>query len=194
MRIFFGAVCFLFTVSLFAQTGGNNGAAAGTAQATAPASGDSVGVPATYRDFSLGMSLDDLKNALTQDALFNFHESDVSFGPAKDESYIETTGFSFVRRALFQIQAGNVFAMAFTLNTTLIDHYSVFTTLTKKYGEPKILDPKQAVWEDDNVRLSLERPLTIRYIDKKTFNQILEDSKAKKSEEVRMREDFLNDF
>jgi hypothetical protein len=176
MRIFFGVVCFLFSVSLFAQT-------------AAP-----VAIPTAYRSFALGMSLDDLKNALTEDALFNFHESDVSFGPAKDESYIETTGFSFVRRALFQIQAGNVFVMAFTLNTTLIDHYSVFTTLTKKYGEPKTLDPKQAVWEDDSVRLTLERPLTIRYIDKKTFSQILEDSKAKKSEEIRMREDFLNDF
>ena len=171
MRIFFVAVCFQFTASLFAQTG--------DAQTAAPASGDPAAIPAAYRGFSLGMSLGDLKNALAEDALFNLHESDISFGPAKDESYIETTGFSFVRRALFQIQAGAVFVMAFTLDVTLIDYYSVFTALAKKYGEPKTLDPKQAVWEDDGVRLTLERPLTVRYIDKKVFSQILEDSKAK---------------
>jgi hypothetical protein len=152
-------------------------------------------LPSSYRGFSLGMSLDELKDALIKDALFTFRgDPDVSFEPSRQEDYVETLGHSFIRRALFQTKEDKVYVMAFTMNTTLMDHYSVFTSLVKKYGEPKSLNPKTAVWEDDNVRLSIERPLTVKYIDKQAFNKVLDESNAQKSEDIRLREDFLNDF
>jgi hypothetical protein len=182
MRHFFICFCLLIAFS-------------GYAQDTEAAGNGAQPLPASYRGISLGMSLDGLKSALSQDALFGYRgDKDVSFAPSREESYIETSGSSFVRRALFQTKSDKVYVMTFTLNTSLIDHYSVFTAFVKKYGEPKALDPKQAVWEDDNVRLSLERPLTVKYIDKQTFNKVLDESNAVKNEEIRLREDFLDDF
>ncbi|MDR3342595.1 MAG: hypothetical protein LBT14_07395 [Treponema sp.] len=152
-------------------------------------------LPRVFRDLSLGMGLEDLKGVLQQDALFHFRgDRDVSFLPLREQSLVETTGPSFIRRAFFQLRDGTVFLMAFTLNMELVDHYSVFTSFVKKYGEPGLLDPKQAVWESDTTRIAIERPLTVKYIDKQVFNELLDESKANASKEVRLREDFLDGF
>ncbi|MDR1286813.1 MAG: hypothetical protein LBK08_04315 [Treponema sp.] len=141
------------------------------------------------------MSLDDLKAGLAGDSLFTFRgDRDVSFLPQRDQSLIETTGPSFIRRAFFQLRDGEVFIMGFALNTAIIDHYSVFTSLVKKYGEPSALDPRQAVWERDGTRISIERPLTVKYMDMRVFNGIIDEAALAESREIRLREEFLGEF
>jgi hypothetical protein len=84
--------------------------------------------------------------------------------------------------------------MAFTMNTELIDHYSVFTSLVSKYGQPESLSPAEAVWENGDTRIIIERPLTVKYIDKQVFDAILAESQAKTATAVVLREAFLNEF
>jgi hypothetical protein len=152
-------------------------------------------LPRTYRDMYLGMSIENLQEALINDNLFHYRgERDVSFLPASNQNVIETTGFSFIRRAFFQLREGQLFTMAFVLNTTLIDYYSVFTTFVNRYGDPTSLDPRQAVWENGETRISIERPLTVRYIDMAVFNQLTTESRVTEARETRLREEFLNDF
>ena len=148
-----------------------------------------------FRGIELGMGLDDLKETLSGDGLFHFRgDRDVSFLPAREQSLIETTGSSFVRRAFFQLRDGELFIMAFSLNTNLIDHYSVFTTFVRKYGEPVYLDPREAVWDTDETRIAIERPLTVKYIDKQVFNDIMDESTLIESRHVQMRQEFLDEF
>jgi hypothetical protein len=152
-------------------------------------------LPSGFREFSLGMEIDALKAGLHKDALFNFREDrDVSFLPNRDQSLIETTGFSFIRRAFFQLRNGKLFIMAFNLDTSLVDHYSVYTSFVKKYGEPVSLNPREAVWESDGVRLAIERPLTVKYIDKQVFNEVIAESETTESAEIVRRQEFLDDF
>jgi hypothetical protein len=151
--------------------------------------------PRQYRELSLGMGLEELKEALQKDKLFNYRgDRDVSFLPVREEILVETAGLSFVRRAFFQLRESRVFIMAFTLDTRFIDHYSVFTAMVKKYGEPKSLSPAESVWESEETRVSVERPLTVKYIDKTVFNQLLEESKNPESRQLLLREEFLGDF
>jgi hypothetical protein len=84
--------------------------------------------------------------------------------------------------------------MGFALHTGLVDHYSVFTGLMQKYGEPVYLDPKQAVWEAGDTRISLERPLTVKYIDLRVFNEIIGESALNESAETKRRQEFLDEF
>ena len=152
-------------------------------------------LPRQFRQIYLGMNLDDLKDALLNDGYFNFRgDRDVSFLPAREQSLVETTGSSFIRRAFFQLRDGEVFIMAFTLNTELIDHYSIFTQFTEKYGQPSYLDPRTSIWETEDTRISVERPLTVKYIDKIVFNDINNESALIQSGHVRMRQDFLDEF
>jgi len=176
----------LFSPGIYAQTGNSN---------VSPVEGDSKALPRQFREISLGMSLDNLKDALLQDKLFNFRgDRDVSFLPAREESLVETTGSSFVRRAFFQLRDGLLFIMSFTLDTNLLDHYSMFTNLVEKYGQPSYLDPKESVWETEDTRITLERPLTIKYVDKKVFNDIISESALIQSRRVRERQEFLDEF
>jgi len=152
-------------------------------------------LPMQFRELTLGMSMDDLKAALVNDTLFNFRgDRDVSFLPAREENLIETSGSSFIRRAFFQIRDGALFIMSFTLNTDMVDHYSVFTTFVQKYGQPSDLNPRESVWENDDVRITVERPLTVKYIDKKAFNDIINESELVQSRRVRLNQEFLNEF
>jgi hypothetical protein len=152
-------------------------------------------LPRSFRQLRLGMTLDELKKALEEDGLFEFRgDRDVSFLPVKEENLVETAGLSFIRRAFFQLRDGRVFIMAFRLDPVSIDHYSVFTSFIKKYGEPGSLSPAESVWENGETRISIERPLTVKYIDMTIFKAIMGEAKAEEAAEIFRRQGFLNEF
>ncbi|MCL2214396.1 MAG: hypothetical protein FWC06_04200 [Treponema sp.] len=152
-------------------------------------------LPRQFREITLGMSLDDLKSSLLIDPYFNFRgDRDISFLPSREQSLVETTGSSFIRRAFFQLRDGLVFIMSFTLNTQVIDFYSIFTQFTEKYGQPSYLDPQIAVWESEGTRVAIERPLTVKYIDRIVFNDIINESGVIESNQVHLRQEFLDEF
>ncbi|MDR2073749.1 MAG: hypothetical protein LBP60_10005 [Spirochaetaceae bacterium] len=176
-------------------------AQAGTMEVFIPARPGPAIVPGSeelaraFRELRLGMDLEELKKALAGDGLFEFRgDRDVSFLPAKEENLVETTGLSFIRRAFFQLREGRVFIMAFSLDPSMIDHYSVFTSLIEKYGEPVLLNPREAIWENGETRISIERPLTVKYIDMTVFKAIMGEAKAEEAAEVFRRRGFLDEF
>jgi hypothetical protein len=188
-----GLVFFSLVTVLWGQDAAEEPAAAeGSAAPAAPPEGE---LPRKFREFSLGMNLEDLKGELIKDGLFSFRgDQDVSFLPVREQTLVETTGLSFIRRAFFQLRDASVFIMAFSLDPRLIDHYSVFTSLVKKYGEPHSLDPGQAVWESDDTRVSIERPLTVKYIDKRVFGELINEGRTMELGELFLREEFLREF
>ena len=152
-------------------------------------------LPSSYRGVSLGMSLDEVKAALLDNPIFGYRgDRDVSFIPGGERQLIETSGISFIRNAWFQFYDGKLYNMSFALDSDRIDYFSLFSSLTDKYGEPQELSPSSAVWLSDAVRLSLERPLTIKYIDTATFSSILETDFDSRAEEEIKRENFISDF
>ena len=151
--------------------------------------------PRQFRELALGMALEDLKTALVNDNLFAFRgDRDVSWLPIREETLVETAGISFIRRAYFQLADGEVYIMSFTLDPRFMDHYSVFTAFVRRYGEPQSLSPGESVWENGETRVAIERPLTIKYIDRSVFNRLVEDSRINESREMLRREEFLADF
>jgi hypothetical protein len=159
--------------------------------------------PRTFRGIFLGMGLEALKEAIRSDGIFSFREDrDVSFLPSdREQTLVETQGLSYIRRAFFQLRYGEVFIMSFALDTSLVDHYSVFTSFVNRYGEPISLNPQEAVWETDTTRVSIERPLTVKYIDKYNFEmfkqspeEILVSPSAGGAREMLNRNEFLEGF
>jgi hypothetical protein len=152
-------------------------------------------LPRAFRELTLGMSLDELRAALEADNAFVFRgDRDVSFLPRSNQNLVDSAGFDFIKRAFFQLQDEKVFVMSFTLNPDKVDHYSVFTRFTEKYGQPDYLDPKQSEWENDDTRIYIERPLTVKYIDKTVFDRIVDESRTAESNSLIQKQNFLNDF
>jgi len=152
-------------------------------------------LPRSFRGLSLGMSLEELQAALKADSAFAFRgDRDVSFLPDSNQNLVDSAGYDIIKRAFFQLKDGKVFIMSFTLNTDKIDHYSVFTTFTGKYGQPLLLDPKQSEWENSDTRIYIERPLTVKYIDRTVFDAIVSESQTVQSNSLIQKQIFLDDF
>ena len=186
--------CAALTLPAAALDAQASGSPAGRTQATgAPAAVQPL--PQGFRGLILGMGLDQAKQALKADPLFRYRgDPDVSFLPQTKQYLIECTGASFLRRAYFQFADGRLFIMILVLDEQRLDHYSMFRTLSAKYGQPTSLSPQETVWQSDAVRFSLERPLTVKYVDARTFAAVLSQGGAQKDLEQLSREKFLAQF
>ena len=166
-------------------------ATAAIPSATSP-SGTPAALPGEFRGIKLGMSIEEVETLLSKDSIFLYRgPEDVSLLPARNQSLIEASGDSFVKRAFFQFYDSKLWVIVIFLNPEKMDHYSLYTTLVAKYGAPGLLDPKEARWEDKATRMALERPLTLRYMDMAVFAKLAEGSAAAAGAEELARRDFL---
>ncbi len=155
----------------------------------------SAGLPRGFRGVELGMSLAEVEEVLKSDELFLYRGGpDVSLLPRPNEKLLEVQGLSFVKRAFFQFHEDKLFSAIYVLNPEKMDHYSVFTRLSERYGKPGSLSPRESVWSDGSVSVSLERPLTVKYLDLGVLDKFRQSSQVRQSWEDLSRQDFLDSF
>lgn len=150
-------------------------------------------LPLGYGSVKLGMSMDDVKQALSQNANFGYRgERDVSLLPGENRALISTTGILFLDECWFQFDKDRLYIITINLNTEQIDYYSVFSKLCEKYGQPNSLSPKKSEWKNDSVIMSLEKPLALKYTDVKIFEELQNKSNVRESAEEYNRKNFLD--
>jgi hypothetical protein len=151
--------------------------------------------PLGFAGIEMGMELDVVKELLKRDSQFRFRgDPDVSMLATPNESLIETEGLSFIDRAYFQFYEGRLYTIILALDPEKIDHYTMYSTLVDRYGEPTSLDPSEAVWEFDFIRMALERPLSVKYVDTVAFGSILRENAKAESLNALSRDRFLDQF
>ncbi|MCR5289796.1 MAG: hypothetical protein K6E51_07380 [Treponema sp.] len=154
-------------------------------------------LPMGYKNVRLGMTVDEVKETLKKTAEFGYHgDRDVSLLPGENRVLIETDALaghviSYLDRCWFQFYEDKLYIITLNMNKEKVDHYTLFSTLTEKYGNPVALSPDKSVWENDAVRMSLEKPLTIKYVDMKVFNSLQEKSLVNKAASEQTRDMFL---
>jgi len=165
------------------------GAPAGAQAADRPAG------PRGFRGVELGMGLEQVKARLAADALFGYRgDPDVSLLPTPQQSLIECSGISWVRRAFFQFHEDRLLSIILVLDDRRLDYYTLYETLNRKYGGSTRLDPSEAVWEFPGVRLSLERPLSVKYLDSGRFDALREQGQAGEALSEISKQKFLEEF
>lgn len=175
--------------SVFAAAQGAGGAA-GAAAASAPGPG-----PRGFRSITLGMDMESVKKLLATDSLFNYRgEPDVLFTPDRKRTIIDCSGNSFIDRAYFQFSDNRLYIITIVLNARVLDYYTMFTTLVKKYGESTSLDPDAAVWSFSATRMSLEKPLRVKYIAIDVFTRLKDAGVAAERVQDMTRARFLEEF
>jgi hypothetical protein len=159
------------------------------------ASSAASALPRSFRGISLGMDIDQVKKALLADALFGYRgDPDVSMLPQSHQYLIECAGHSYIRRAYFQFADKRLLTMILVLDAEKLDYFSLYSALSAKYGQPTSLSPQEAVWQSDSVRLSLERPLTVKYIDQAAFTSLVGKAGAPSDLESLSKEKFIEQF
>lgn len=163
-----------------------------------PAAGEAdtgTGIPQGFQDYRLGAFLDDVKKSLADDPNFLYRgDPDVSFLASPNESLIDADGYAFIEEGLFQFHRGRLYLITLVLNQDYIDHYTMYTRLAGKYGDPKILGPAKMLWDFGDISLVLEKPLRIKYIDDIVFESLIEVREEKERTDVQARESFLDRF
>lgn len=152
-------------------------------------------LPLGFVDYRLGMSLEEVKRLLQQDGNFRYRgDPDVTFLLRPNTHLIDAEGAFFIRRGFFQFREDRLIILTLELNPQRIDYFSVFTALRRKYGEPTRLDPQGAFWEGEEVVLSLERPLSVKYQDRRTMEQLRQAARTTQTIQALTRERFLEQF
>lgn len=152
-------------------------------------------LPTSFRAISLGMSLETVKDELKADPVFGYRgERDFSLLPTKNRSSIETEGSAFISRVWLQFYNETLYTLTLKLNTDKVDYYSIYSHFVNKYGEPLDINPHRAIWENETTRITIERPLTVKYLDLSTFSSLLDKSKTEKVKSDINRENFINSF
>lgn len=152
-------------------------------------------LPASFRGIALGMDIETVKENLKADPLFGYRgERDLSLLTVPNRSSIETIGTSFISRAWFQFYEEALYTISLKLNTEKVDYYSIYSRFVQKYGEPLDINPHRAIWENETVRITVERPLTVKYLDRAVFNSLLEKAQREKTKSELSREEFINAF
>lgn len=147
-----------------------------------------------FRELRLGMSLAAAEKALSGDTYFDYHKPDVSMLPKPDDNLIECPGYTFIRRAYFQFHDKLLYIITLVLNPTELDFYTMYTTLVAKYGQPTSLNPQEVVWESSDYRLSLEHPLSVKWVDRRIFDEVKAAGKMRESARAVSRAEFLQQF
>ena len=152
-------------------------------------------LPMGYKEIQLGQTVEEVREILEKDSSFGFRgERDVSLLPTEERVLIETSGSSFFDRCWFQFYEGKLYSIILNINPERMDYFSMFKTFTQKYGGPTFLNPSKSEWKNDIVLLSLEKPLTVKYLDIKVFNELQEVSEKATSTEDYLRKRFLESF
>ncbi len=157
----------------------------------------SFALPAGYGSLKLGMSVDQVKTELKKNSDFGYRgDRDVTLSPGTKQVLIETDSsknpYSFFTRCWFQFVDDRLFSITLNLNPSKVDHFAVFSSLTEKYGMPTDINPKRSSWEDSSVLMSLERPLTLKYVDAAVLKKMQDESGVQKTVEEKLVDEFLN--
>lgn len=158
--------------------------------------GDDTSVPTGFDTIALGAARSEVQELLQDNSYFRYRgDPDVSLLPSlRDRSVIEAEGRTFIDRAFFQFNEQALYIIILQLNPDRMDHYSVYQSLTTQYGEATRVGPQEILWEWENVRLSLERPLTVKYIDVPVFEELRGEAQVERSLREVTRDRFLEDL
>jgi hypothetical protein len=152
-------------------------------------------LPSGYGQYGFGLSLEEVKELLGADISFAYRgDPDVQMLPVRRSPVIETAGTGFITRGYFQFRDDALYMILLELQPGRLDYYTMYRTLQEKYGEPARLSPVDMVWETESVRLVLERPLTVKYLDLEAFREIRDEARVEQSLREISRDRFLEKF
>lgn len=151
--------------------------------------------PNGFMEITLGMELEQVKELLQSNSEFLYTgDPDVTILRDPDRTLIEAEGFNYIARGMFQFVDNKLFSITLEISRGEFDHYTLFSAFTEKYGNPDSITPSVSQWEYPDILFSLERPLTVKYIDRGVFQGIIREGLASESRSGVLKEEFLNEF
>lgn len=155
--------------------------------------GDTSPLPRGFRALQLGLSLEAAREILEGEPNFLFRgEPDVSLLSRPNESLIDSRGAGYIERGIFQFHEKVLYSITLVFDPEMMDFSTIFAALVEKYGPFLSLDPTTVRWENDEVRLFLEKPCTLKYLYWPTFEDIRRRAVREESLRALSKAEFLD--
>lgn len=153
-------------------------------------------LPLGFDEITFGMTVDEVKKLLKESRNFNFREAEVTFTPDREKKVLESDGLSFLDRGIFQFRDESLYIIILHIDAGKIGYFTMYQTLTEKYGNPDRLSPGNSEWESEDVIMTLEKsdPVTLKYVYRPVYLEILDESGVEESLEELSRSLFLDQF
>lgn len=145
-----------------------------------------------YKDIKLGMNQAQVKSILGKSIDFSINKEEIlTMRLEPDTEIISTEGLGFIISGYFHFSHDQLFQILLKLSETKIGYYYILTKFTNSFGKPNSLDPEKASWENDKVRIILEKPCTLKYIYLPVWNGLVKE-KEKNDLFEKDREKFVD--
>ena len=149
-----------------------------------------------YKNIKLGMSQQEVKSILQKSTDFNMKKEEIlSFRMEPDTEIISTEGYGYIIFGYFHFSHDQLFQILLKLSEEKVGYYYLLTNFTNRFGKPQKFSPTRAIWENEKIRIVIEKPCTLKYIYLPVWNGLV-DKKDETSDEIYgvNREKFVDDL
>ena len=148
-----------------------------------------------YKDIKLGMSKEQVQSILEKSIEFNFKKEEIlTFRLEPDTEIISTEGLSYIIYAYFHFNHNQLFQIILKLSENKIGYYYLLKKFTERFGKSTELSPTRSIWDNEKVRIIIEKPCTLKYVYLPVWNGLLkEDNTSDKLLDLN-REKFVDDL
>lgn len=149
-------------------------------------------LPKGINGIELGMKSSEVIERLVGNELFSYVPKYFRMSSKYEKSILSVEGRGFIDMAYFYFSEDDILvSFSLFLKDEYISYGTVFSDFQNKYGR-SVLTPEEAKWADGNVSISVEQPLSIKFVLEEYIPS--NEGEVQKEELVLDREKFLDYF
>ncbi|HOF01323.1 MAG TPA: hypothetical protein PK385_03785 [Spirochaetota bacterium] len=148
-----------------------------------------------FKDFKLNQTQSEVKELIKKSFDFaNRRDEAISIRLEPDTDIITAEGLGFIKIGYFHFNKDKLFQIFLKLDEKRLGYYLILKRFTEKFGNPTSLEPKSAFWENEEVKIIIEKPCSLKYIYKPIWNEITAADQTTDSVFFNIREKFIDDL
>ncbi len=148
-----------------------------------------------YKEIKLGMNIETVRGLISSmNDFLPIRDEILQIRIEPDKQILTTQGLNFVNKGYFHFHDDSLYQILIKFNSTKIGYYNLLKNLTEKYGKPIALTPKKASWENEKIRITIEKPSTIKYTDKLIWESIIGNNNTNDPNFIILRDEFLDNL
>lgn len=176
---------FLFAYSLFSQNYATNDAYNPNQTAANTTSGENSSItndaimgrkPAItqtaitgFKDIQLGSTRDDVINAILSDNTMilpkKYMTGSVDIAAEESATFLALEENKFYKSGYFIFKNDSLYSITIHFQPNQVDFLELLSALNSKYSKGAFLDANTVAWQNGNMRMILERPSIVKYIN-----------------------------